>query len=138
MDQLPIECKFLIIACQIEEFIELLEREGFIEQARCVRLQFEEQLSEQTCIDNRLAALKRGEVVGKKLVYDGEVLIDTVPVGEDIAVSAKQMLENGINDGSYANILDDINVDTETPFFKAVVQFAEDFASQFGGHETNK
>jgi len=50
---------------------------------------------------------------------------------EERKLSAEEMLENGINDGRYANILDVINVDTTTPFFKAVVQFAIDYASQF-------
>ena len=45
MDQLPIECKFFIIACEIEEFIDLLEKEGYTEQAKCVRLQFEHQIA---------------------------------------------------------------------------------------------
>jgi hypothetical protein len=44
---------------------------------------------------------------------------------------AKEMLKNGINDGRYADIWDGINVDTENLFFKAVVQFAEDYAEQF-------
>lgn len=47
------------------------------------------------------------------------------------AESAEKILEDGINDGRYANILDVINVDTKTPFFKEVVQFAKDYASQF-------
>jgi hypothetical protein len=45
--------------------------------------------------------------------------------------SAEDMLEDGINDGRYADITDQINVDTQTYFFKAVVQFAKDYADQF-------
>ena len=44
--------------------------------------------------------------------------------------TAEKMLEDGINDGHYANILDVINVDTSTPFFKEIVQFAKEYASQ--------
>ena len=44
--------------------------------------------------------------------------------------NASKMLEDGINEGRYADILDTINVNIETPFFKAIVQFAEDYASQ--------
>lgn len=45
MDQLPIECKFTVIACDIDALIEILEREGFIAQAMCVRQQFDEQIA---------------------------------------------------------------------------------------------
>ena len=44
--------------------------------------------------------------------------------------TVEKMLEDGINDGHYANILDVINVDTSTPFFKEIVQFAKEYASQ--------
>ena len=46
MDQLLIECKFFVIASEIDEFIELLEREGYTEQAKCVKLQFEQQIAD--------------------------------------------------------------------------------------------
>jgi hypothetical protein len=55
-----------------------------------------------------------------------------VPVSEPESIkSAEEMLKNGINDGSYADILDTINPDMATPFLMAVCCFAEDFASQF-------
>ena len=46
-------------------------------------------------------------------------------------MKAEEMLEEGINDGSYADITDQINVNTNTAFFKAIVIFAKDYASQF-------
>lgn len=45
-------------------------------------------------------------------------------------MKANELLRKGINDGTYADILDTINVDTETTFFKAVCGFAEDFLSE--------
>jgi hypothetical protein len=44
--------------------------------------------------------------------------------------TAEEILEDGINDGTYADITDQINVSTETAFFKAIVRFAEDYASE--------
>jgi hypothetical protein len=42
--------------------------------------------------------------------------------------TAKKMLENGIQDGRYADIRDVINPNMDEPFYKAIVQFAEDYA----------
>lgn len=41
------------------------------------------------------------------------------------------MLKEGLDDGSYASIQDDINIDINTPFFNAIIQFAEDYHNQF-------
>ena len=51
------------------------------------------------------------------------------PMGEKTE-TAEKMLEDGINDGTYARILDAINVNMGTPFLNAVIQFAEDYAAQ--------
>ena len=49
---------------------------------------------------------------------------------EEKPETAEKMLEDGINDGTYARILDAINVNMGTPFLNAVIQFAEDYAAQ--------
>ena len=45
--------------------------------------------------------------------------------------SAEEMLRDGINDGSYADILDTINVEINTPNLLAICCFAEDYHAQF-------
>jgi hypothetical protein len=44
--------------------------------------------------------------------------------------SARELLKEGIEDGSYASIFDGINVNIDTPFFNAIIQYAEDYANQ--------
>jgi hypothetical protein len=41
--------------------------------------------------------------------------------------SARDMLEEGIQDGTYADIRDEINPYMDDPFYRAIVQFAEDY-----------
>ena len=46
MDQLPIDINLCVIACDIDHLINLLIFGGFTEQAKAVRMQFENQITE--------------------------------------------------------------------------------------------
>ena len=44
MDQYPFELNFYVAGCQVDDFIEILKSNGFIEQAKVVKIQFDIQL----------------------------------------------------------------------------------------------
>ena len=43
--------------------------------------------------------------------------------------TALELLKEGLDDGSYADIMDGINIDVNQSFYQAIAKFAEDFAS---------
>jgi len=46
MDHYPFEFSFFISGMEVEEFIEILEKAGYTEQAKTCRMQFEKQMKE--------------------------------------------------------------------------------------------
>ena len=43
--------------------------------------------------------------------------------------TALELLKEGLDDGSYAGIMDGINIDVNQPFYQAIAKFAEDYAA---------
>ena len=54
-----------------------------------------------------------------------ESLNRTAPPAE----GAEKMLKEGLDDGRYAGITDNINIDIKQPFYQAIIRYAEDFAA---------
>ncbi len=44
MDQYPFEFNFYVAGCQVDDFIKMLEENSFIEQAKCCKIQFDNEL----------------------------------------------------------------------------------------------
>jgi uncharacterized protein YcbK (DUF882 family) len=45
-------------------------------------------------------------------------------------ITAAEMLKEGLDDGRYASIEDDINIDINTSHYQGIIGFAKDFARQ--------
>ncbi len=49
---------------------------------------------------------------------------------EEEKITAAEMLKEGLDDGRYASIEDDINIDINTSHYQGIIEFAKDFAAQ--------